>query len=486
MKVSFVLDNPKREVSTVRGVMSNAGKRFRYSTGVSLPVKLFTKNQRCKIHKDFPEANAMNARLEVVEAAMKNAMLYFTRDFKVPATGEFRVKVEQFLAGSNAADIRRADAALVPFMERYLKECGRPEGTLKGYVTTINKVKEYQQEKHARLEFGDVNACFEDDFKKWMTRQGFSRNYIGNTVKNVKMFMSVARRMYKLHDSREHEDFKVDAEAADTIFLSVEELTRLHHLDINEETVEKALGRQRACNVKRKVAAMDVARKKFLIGAFCAMRVSDFNRITEMNVKGNTITIMPEKGSALRKPKPVTIPMHPVVKEILAGGFDLNIKVSAQKINEHIKEVCRMAGITEPVTVYRTEGGKLVERTREKCELVSTHTARRSGATNMDLAGMPIRLIMACTGHTRRETCERYVKGTATDDLREIERNPYFAGARGPADATGAWARERARDKGLSAAVIAATLGMDVAEVERVMEGEPTGWEKVALFYFLG
>jgi site-specific recombinase XerD len=486
MKVSFVLDNPKREVSAVRGVMSSGGQKFRYSAGVSLPVKLFTRDQRCKPHKDFPEANAMNERLEAVEAAMKNAMLYFTREFKTPTQEEFHRKVVQFLGGGSAVDIRREDAALVPFMERYLKECGKSGGTLKGYATTVNKVKEYQEAKRARLVFGDVTTFFEDDFKKWMTGQGFSRNYIGNTVKNVKMFMSVARKMYKLHDFREHEEFKVDAEAADTIFLSLEELQRVHRLEITEETVRGMIQGERACNVKRKVAAMDVARKKFLVGAFCAMRVSDFNRITGLNVKGNTITIMPVKGSTLRKPRPVTMPMHPVVREILAGGFDLNIKMSAQKINEHIKEVCRMAGITEPVTVYRTEGGKLVERTREKCDLVTTHTARRSGATNMDLAGMPIRLIMACTGHTKRETCEKYVKGTATDDLREIEKNPYFAGARGPADATGAWVKERAKGRNLSAAGMAAALGVDVEEVERVMEGEPAGWARAALFYFLG
>jgi hypothetical protein len=146
MKVCFTLDNPKRETSTIRGNIHAGGKRFTYPTGASAKTALF-KNQRCKNHKSFPEAAA-------VEAAMKNAMIYFKRDFKTPETGEFRRKVDQFLSGSNAMEIRREDESLLSFIERYINEHANDKG-VKGYRTTMNKLRAYQEEKEIKIGFAD-------------------------------------------------------------------------------------------------------------------------------------------------------------------------------------------------------------------------------------------------------------------------------------------------------------------------------------------
>ena len=118
---------------------------------------------------------------------------------------------------------------------------------------------------------------------------------------------------------------------------------------------------------------------------------------------------MPQKGSTRRKPEPVEIPMHWIVAEILHSGFDLNYKISDQKINKHIKEICRLADIKDQIVYYRTEGQELKQYTCEKWEAITSHTARRSGATNMYLSGMTIELIMICGGWTKREQCEKYI-----------------------------------------------------------------------------
>ena len=103
--------------------------------------------------------------------------------------------------------------------------------------------------------------------------------------------------------------------------------------------------------------------------------------------------------------------MHWIVAEILNSGFDLNYKISDQKINKHIKEICRLADIKDQIVYYRTEGQELKQYTCEKWEAITSHTARRSGATNMYLSGMPIELIMFCGGWTKREQCEKIHKG---------------------------------------------------------------------------
>jgi len=92
----------------------------------------------------------------------------------------------------------------------------------------------------------------------------------------------------------------------------------------------------------------------------------------------------------------------------VSAGFDISTKISDQNINERIKEICQLVEINELVSVSRTEEGRLAERVFPKYKLVSTHTARRSGATNMYLAGIPAISIMKITGHRTEKSFMKY------------------------------------------------------------------------------
>jgi site-specific recombinase XerD len=84
--------------------------------------------------------------------------------------------------------------------------------------------------------------------------------------------------------------------------------------------------------------------------------------------------------------------------------------ISEQKINQYLKELCQMAGINQKVKTTSTiEGGQQIEFF-EKWEQVTTHTARRSFATNMFRDGFNPTLIMKATGHGTEKNFRRYLK----------------------------------------------------------------------------
>ena len=64
-----------------------------------------------------------------------------------------------------------------------------------------------------------------------------------------------------------------------------------------------------------------------------------------------------------------------------------------------------MAGIKEKIEI--DDRGQIVEM--EKWQLITTHTARRSGATNMYENGVPLLEIMQITGHTKLDTLQNYL-----------------------------------------------------------------------------
>jgi integrase len=73
-----------------------------------------------------------------------------------------------------------------------------------------------------------------------------------------------------------------------------------------------------------------------------------------------------------------------------------------------------------------TRGGKNVQETFLKYELVSTHTARRSFATNLYLADIPSITIMKMTGHKTEKAFLRYIRLTQEQNANKLLHHPFF------------------------------------------------------------
>ena len=77
-----------------------------------------------------------------------------------------------------------------------------------------------------------------------------------------------------------------------------------------------------------------------------------------------------------------------------------------------ILSLLEVAGVNEITAKTENRGGKVETYKFKKYDLIGFHTARRSFATNMFLAGKPTYAIMQLTGHTNEKTFYKYVKAT--------------------------------------------------------------------------
>jgi predicted metal-dependent RNase len=62
----------------------------------------------------------------------------------------------------------------------------------------------------------------------------------------------------------------------------------------------------------------------------------------------------------------------------------------------------------------------------EKWELISTHTARRSGCTNMFLAGIEVPVIMSFSGHSTEKSFKKYIKASSLQVAMKVKDHPFF------------------------------------------------------------
>ena len=116
----------------------------------------------------------------------------------------------------------------------------------------------------------------------------------------------------------------------------------------------------------------------------------------------------------------VIIPCNPVILDIFnkykATGNLLPRAISNQNFNDYIKEVCKLASLTEK--------GRLSTRPKEPlAELVSSHTARRSFATNHYLQGFPTIDLMKITGHKSERSFLKYIRVSKLDTARRFNEH---------------------------------------------------------------
>lgn len=163
----------------------------------------------------------------------------------------------------------------------------------------------------------------------------------------------------------------------------------------------------------------------FLILIFTGLRFSDGVRISKRWVSNGFLLIHTQKTD-----EKISIPLHPVLKELLEKyEYDLNcLRISNQKFNKAVKELCMHAGINQEVEVVKYEGGIRKYHSKPKYELIASHTGRRTFITNSILAGIPLSVIQKITGHKKLTTLQKYVDISDGIKAEEMEKlSKYFA-----------------------------------------------------------
>ena len=146
-------------------------------------------------------------------------------------------------------------------------------------------------------------------------------------------------------------------------------------------------------------------RDLFLIGVYSGQRFSDYKRFDKKFIEGNNIVIRAKKTGQFSY-----IPLNNKLKRLLDKYDWLFSTISSQKFNDHIHEICRIAGFTETVVRERFYGNKKISEDIPRYKLISSHTARRTFITISEQRGVSHSLIMKVTGIRSLKTLENYIK----------------------------------------------------------------------------
>lgn len=283
--------------------------------------------------------------------------------------------------------------------------------------STINVYKEwktqylaFQKSKRKVYNFDDIDMDFYKTYVAYFISENYATNSIGKQIKILKALLNVAYDK-GLHQNLKFRDkkFVTLKEDVDSIYLTNAELSLFYNLDLSDRP------------------ELEMVRDVFLVGCWTALRYSDYKRIKPDHIvtkgKKKYIKFTTQKTTEL-----VMIPLRPELESILEK-YDYKLpKTYEQKVNEHIKDIGKELGLSEPTTIGKTKGGLTVEKTVPKYKLIQTHTARRTGATLMYDAKIPLLDIMKITGHRKPESLLKYIKTSKEETAERLSTNEFFSG----------------------------------------------------------
>lgn len=140
-------------------------------------------------------------------------------------------------------------------------------------------------------------------------------------------------------------------------------------------------------------------RDMFLLQAWTGCRESDAVCLTMDNIKDGLLSYTSKKTQTY-----AVIPVKPLVVKIIERMPEIE-HYGRATYNRVVSNLCARAGLTEKITLFKS--GNMVRDA--KFRFCTSHTARRSFATNLYDAGVEITKIAYMMGHSSTSMTERYI-----------------------------------------------------------------------------
>lgn len=420
--VSFRLNRPKEKDGQPKtipcGILIKyyrAGIEIELSTGEKAVPANFTGT---RVTKETPFASKINKILSGLEYQLLN------------------IEYDKLTAAEEAATVRaivkrqeqgEEKKTLIQGVEQFIAQYEREKDpkTVKRYRVLLNKLRAFNPD----LTFEQMDFNFYDSFKKFLygnynpvysgyslsrdagdtytvvsgdagTPIGLFDDVVFKYIINLKTICAWAeKRGYAPHKS--YKEWEIIKREYPPITLNEEELIRIELLNLPKH--------------------LDIARDFLVLECRTGQRISDIRGITKESIQDDTWNLIQKKGNRMNV-KHIEFPLgeeFTMNAKLILEKYNYSLpKMAEQLINKYIKQVCKLAGIDQPIFIERWAGNRKIRIPGKKYEFLSTHTGKKSFITILASQGTPVAFLSALTG-TSQKTIERHYLGKV--DIKKVK-----------------------------------------------------------------
>ena len=456
IKHKFDLKDPTAEISSIKYRFDYLGKRFVYGTGQTIIPQLWDKetqrptgNKKLLDHyqKDYPQVKTVlrnvNQRLENITAA---TLTFFSLKEQQKAAVEFKALKEYLDSEFRPKETKQTETPQVaiekpqaPLIKDLIhdyikgmysgkkktkKKTNYDNETIKAYLSFKKMWDELETYFDTHYVVTDISIDFETEIHEYFDEKEYAPNYKGKLIKMLKCI---------IHDFLELEYetiYKAKKTGIETVLFETDllyiekQLNRI--IKPNSKPINIALDENELLSLFELDLSdkphLDRARDIFLTGCYTGLRYSDYSRIKPEHINNQYIQMLPIKTK-----DNINIQLRPELSKILTKWNYTIPSMTSQELGRYIKEIGYKANITKDIQIIEYVKNKEIITNKPKNQMITSHTARRSFATNMFYDGMNPIDIMKITGHKKLDTFQKYIVSDPNRELQRQERNKINA-----------------------------------------------------------
>lgn len=339
-----------------------------------------------KVKSDYPSHKSFNLHLAQFKSQIEDIVNLALQQGITPSSDYVKRKYVE------SKDKKLQRLSFWQFIDRHMIHCKVKlhKNTIRSYNNCINNLREFENKCDYQLRWDTINIEFYHQFLDYyINNKQLSINGFGKIVKVLKSFLNEATDQgHNSSKAYKSKSFKTLSEEVDNIYLCEQELDTILSLELTHDI------------------KLDKVRDLFLVSCYTGLRFSDLNKVRSNNIQDEVLRLRTEKTGEL-----VAIPILPITKQILRKyNNNLPKAYSNQKTNQYLKQIAKLAGLNQIISIYRNSNQGRVVQHIPKWKRVCTHTARRSFATNMHIKGIPSMVIMKITGHKTEQSFMKYIR----------------------------------------------------------------------------
>ena len=248
----------------------------------------------------------------------------------------------------------------------------------------------------------DITGETLDEYQRFLIKEGYLNSTIENHMSYFKQILKWAYEKGYLKHGKEvlmHKTAKLEQSKPKAVnFLTWDEFEQMYNYKFEEWEKHLELTRDRfcfACATSLRHSDLEILKKADFDDYDNPTSFSFISKKTH-----DSLTIFLNKYSK---------ELYQKYKDIPTEDGLLFPPKSNQKMNDNLKVIAKKLGFTRDVTKMQFCGKERIDETCKLCDVIGTHTARRTFVVHCLASGWSPMLVMSFTGHSDLDTMKPYI-----------------------------------------------------------------------------
>lgn len=314
---------------------------------------------------------------------------------------------------SNMFALDMTNCTLIECIDKMCEIKSRSHPKIKqNYRMLVNKLRDIEKMFGCTIMPAMISSVFWNHFIPFLTEQGLKYSTIGHVKANLISVLNWSSK-YGVKLNPSYSEVDIPNYAPSKISLTPDEISHIYHFKIGMTEVYSFRSKKFLKLRKNKISTLEKVRDMFVLSCNLGQRFSDMVRISPENFRNGVFSIVQLKtGNKSYVPiNAMSIDSRITFAILEKYGYYAPYTGDINNYNTYLHELLRHIGedFEEDVHIDNKINGVIVRETKQRYQLISSHSARRSFATINTLRNIPRSKILRATGHSSEKAFVRYI-----------------------------------------------------------------------------